>query len=340
MEVSPMATEQPFSFMQMHPDDNAASYEAALRDHLHHEGDIEGELALQKEHFKKLKFNFIEVETKRRFMHAVLENKADEEVGLSGAQVADLEIQISHKKAAASKVKSEAHKAQKELKGMGEQLASGLKQVDALTFRYANEKTWFTEQDKENRDSADLNQPMIQPKSKERCQRALDDQTQSLHHLNEQCQRQQDAVNELEWAIAPLQRQCDEARAEVERLQKRKANSEDYATVQWYAGVRSVLAAITGLDVTCVRGGAEGEAPSVTLMVRSTTAQRAVTHSVAVTFNPSTNRIADVKLEPADVPCDDIIRYTIRMNDLPFLVRELRNRVSEKEREAVASECA
>ena len=25
----------------------------------------------------------------------------------------------------------------------------------------------------------------------ERCQRALDDQTQSLHHLNEQCQRQQ-----------------------------------------------------------------------------------------------------------------------------------------------------
>ena len=66
MEVSPMATEQPFSFMQMHPDDNAASYEAALRDHLHHEGDIEGELALQKEHFKKLKFNFIEVETKVR----------------------------------------------------------------------------------------------------------------------------------------------------------------------------------------------------------------------------------------------------------------------------------
>lgn len=65
--------------------------------------------------------------------------------------------------------------------------------------------------------------------------------------------------------------------------------------------MRSVLAAITGLDVTCVRGGAEGEAPSVTLMVRSTTAQRAVTHSVAVTFNPSTNRIADVKVRAFDL---------------------------------------
>ena len=58
--------------------DDSKMYLGPLTDFLQAEGDIPGELEMTEEHLKKLKFNFTETCTKRRWVQAVQNGQIDE----------------------------------------------------------------------------------------------------------------------------------------------------------------------------------------------------------------------------------------------------------------------
>ena len=64
------------SFLQ--PGDDSESHRVPLKEMLDAEGDIAGDVLSTEEHLKKLKFNYTEICTKRRWVQAVQTGQIDE----------------------------------------------------------------------------------------------------------------------------------------------------------------------------------------------------------------------------------------------------------------------
>ena len=127
--------------------DDSNMYLEPLREFLHAEGDIVGELGQTDEHLKKLKFNFTESYTKARFVERVVNGDIAESAELD----AELDIKIAD-----AKKQSKVAQQQKDaaVKTIAEQRAPAVarryEELDRKRTSYLSELEWLEKQDKEN----------------------------------------------------------------------------------------------------------------------------------------------------------------------------------------------
>jgi hypothetical protein len=265
----------------------------------------------------------------------------------------------------------------------------GYAELDQKRISYQNELDWLQKQDKENIEAGRsikvspcfppqrlqdfpsaphcsrraraslLVEP--QPKSKEGCQKALEDQEVLIHKLRNDERKMTEKRAQLQADIAPLAEQSSALSTAVSALNRDAGRSElaagfhNQEQCRWYTDVAAALSAQTGLELEIVSDGtAADKRKKLAVSVRSfyTPAPsdvtgkddsmammdldipedaepkpRQATHMLTVTYNQTGTELAEVTVSPADVPTEDLVAHAIRTNNLRFLVRELRARV-------------
>jgi hypothetical protein len=345
--------------------DDSESYRVPLTEMLQSEGDVEGDLLATHEHLKKLKFNYTELYTKKRFLECVASGDVEESAELS----AELDLQIAGAKRNSKAAKARLEKAQAEiLEHSAPMAAQSWANLDARRVRYTNELEWLKQQDKENLAAGRA----AQPKSKERSQAALDQLELEAHRVSNAIAKATETKQLLAEQIAPLLEREERAQASVAALRAEASNSglaDGYAKdemVQWYSAASQAFAGLCGVEVlppgdyalpagqrdrtlilrvrsaytvrACGGAGGGRGTPDEDTMADATgdSALRTGTHQLAVTFGEavgssdgaaSVGRICALDLSPADVPTADLFQHAIAQNNLRFLVRELRARV-------------
>jgi len=101
---------------------------------------------------------------------------------------------------------------------------------------------------------------------------------------------------------------------------------------QWYSHVNAVLSSLDGITVeTFEINGVILKIKTIWMPSNNNTGvskSKHAEHSLALYFKPNSSTLIDAKLIPNDMLADDIIEDAIAINDIPYLLFELKLRLS------------
>jgi hypothetical protein len=199
-----------------------------------------------------------------------------------------------------------------------------------------------------------------QPKSKEGCLKALEDQEELKHKLRNDVRKMTERKAQLQADIGPLEKQSSVLSAAVSELNRHAGGSQlaegfkKQEIYSWYTALASALSAQTGLKLQLVSDGTvsdkrkkvaitlqsfytgaptgdpDSSAMSLDIPEEAPSTEPVLchgTHTLNVTYDVTGTELASVTMTPADVPIEDLVAHGLRTNNLRFLVRELRSRI-------------
>lgn len=282
------------------------------------------------EHMKKLKFHYLELNTKRQFLQSVSaapQGAAASACCPSEERVAEIELEAAHAKEELKRVKARSEEARERVAAVARDVA-GAHEEYIREFERCRAKV------------EDLNARVAERRARD----SLAAQEDSLRQLRAEEQRLQDEAAGLEWELRPLESNAREMRQDVDNLEatlsesKEKGGAEgDAARVrmmrmdEWYKSVVKSVEALTGVSVQ------QYALDSMVLEMRrgrTGDAQQQPPYRVRVGFEPDSVRVRTIEVEGAPLEpgeLDALAAHANRTNDLGWLVREVRQRLLERD---------
>ena len=276
-----------------------------------------------KEHLKKLKFNYLELQTKLHFLEGVIAVSPGSEpsaVGPSEEAAAELELEVAH--------------AKQDLKRVKEETAERLQRLEAVSTEVASSYAEYVAEYEQCRTMVlDLHARL----QKRRAQETLQTHTAATEALRAEHQRLAGEIASLEWEQRPLHGNIRDLEDDIGRLQAqsqadatRHENDTDTSAARmaaWYTGMLALLEAACGIAVEHIAAGA------LVLRVRNTA--NTTTYRFTLQLESPHMHVRQVVVDPppaesaawSATALSPLLQQANVLRDLGWLVRELQHRL-------------
>eukprot|EP01135_Chromosphaera_perkinsii_P006283 Nk52_evm12s485 gene=Nk52_evmTU12s485 len=322
------------------------------------------DLKHSKEHFSKLKFNFIELETKQGFMERIQksgdkENQCgalapnDEELMEIEAKMSDEKVHVKDLKSKNAKLKEECHSLAERVAGRYDEYNHMKTDLTSLVEQMRLMKGEFVDATSKQREVAMTmeNTPITLDNAEE----ILERQTVEMQKLSETKQKEEVELSEMEYRIKCLESEINElqeslrnAKEEELELTARNDNGEiekegechsEKAKVvqldemnQWYIYTTRIISNLSGVSIRELDDESKPDhmVIDITVALDCGSVPNSKKYVMDVYFKPGTIALQRVTVEPQDVNISDILEQAVASNDIKFLLREVKSRLTNK----------
>eukprot|EP01051_Picozoa_sp_SAG22_P009350 SAG22_NODE_773_length_7297_cov_102.041539_2_plen_379_part_00 len=234
--------------------DDPHEYVKPLKEYLQTEGDIKGDLQATEEHLKKLKFTYVELLTKERFLGQVSET-AGGQPDVSTARSNALDETKAKVKRSAKTALANLTQLQNQLsESAGPQLAHQWEALDAMRKKYLAELEWL-DHCQAGGGASGAGGPIAHPAEMLAAKTKCVDQQCEIEQLKAEQAALSAAIAAKTADNGQLTASTEVLRADIAALEQRaggQALRDGFAKdemVRWYGATSAVLAALSGVQV-------------------------------------------------------------------------------------------
>ena len=296
---------------------------------------VEFEIRHTREHLGKLKFNWLELQTKRTFLARLSdadEWRACQSTRWTPGELKQLERACEPAKEALKEEKARTEALQRQLLGLCEQGLALEREIGDKQHALADLLGGYR-RGRARADELAASVPSAPLRSAEEVQATLDEQSIALEKKTGTLERQRAAIADLERLLAlhegenqRLQAQREELTLRRQEQQARPVDAEERRLgdlCRWFRAMQEVLGRLTGCQVEMVNP----EYLLVTIRVSA-----AVLIPVHVTVDAFTGRLREIKIGATSATPKrawrEIVEAALEYNDLPFLIRAITQQAS------------
>mmetsp|Transcript_41964 Transcript_41964/g.69866 ORF Transcript_41964/g.69866 Transcript_41964/m.69866 type:complete len:427 (-) Transcript_41964:86-1366(-) len=281
--------------------------------------DADRELARIKDHLHKLKFNYVELETRQFFMDVVAN---DEELNPPTSQIEEVDTAMKTSKAKMQKLKEQKEQIEKDIMEVARSCCISYDSLQAEKIALSESVDILKE-----RNALALQEPDLEYKS------VLKEEVDRLRELEQQERELEGRTRQARVRMAEAQAQASVLREQSDEMESQGLGANGskafeqaklQETNQWYCNMTHLVTALSGVAVGKVdRRSLE--------LVLSQGAEPART--LTLKYKPGTTQLESAELIPNDTPIDDIIEAGQKFGmSLNFIITEVKARIPNYQR--------
>ncbi|KAH8554740.1 hypothetical protein BGW37DRAFT_208685 [Umbelopsis sp. PMI_123] len=290
-------------------------------------------LNFYKEHFAKLKFNYLEQETKDRFLKSLLK---DPSVVIEQADNWELDRQNSEEKQKLKAGKLETSTLQREIATVGKTLNDA---ITDLKHKVDKTESVFAEINEMEAELTKMSQEADKHSklTVEEAKTIIDHQTEAFQNISNEMEKRRDAISELSWKIENLEH-------EIEQLEAQKFTAEAYAAdavrmankrdptvedlTKWYLSIVAICNNLYGLqDIQII---SKTEILAIFNVKHPAIPDDNKIFHLNVFLNPVSGAVEDAESIDNEVEIQDIVDIAKRLerqNSLTYLLQSVGARI-------------
>lgn len=296
---------------------------------------VEFECRHTREHLEKLKFNWLELQTKRDFLTRLSDGeewRSCQSTRWTPGELKQLEKECEPAKNALKEEKARTEELERRLFDFCEQNVN-LEGSIGEKYQFAMDLAEAYRRDTERKGKLAAMMQSAPPRSLEEVQATLDEQSIALEKKASTLERQKAAIADLERLLAlhsgenqKLQSQLNELSQKRQDQQLKPVDADERRLgelCRWFRGMQEVLGRLTGCQVEMIK-------PDYLLVtIRASPTMVVPVHVMVDSF---TGRLREVKVGATSATPKrawrEVIEAAVEYNDLPFLIRAIMHQAS------------